>query len=314
MTGGGAAARPPDPCGGAWLDCVGNLGDPRAGQHGQRACSALFKDRCSCRGARCRSMPVLVSSPSPNGSGTGLPGSSPTNRQRPRWFERGPRSLGASHVDNSRGNTFAPRHSRRPKPRKPATEAGRAESGAGEPTGTVVGRIQGQRDGRSPVPGRCGQAGSWAARGAVAVDDLPQQAGAGMHGAGSGQGALDVVGEQGRGFGHFAVGAPASEIRRRGGTRSPTTWSRARAAPRTCTWGLGFGRWGSRDQMNAEPAPGARPDTPSPDTSPAELATPRYGPTHGPRAREHIQRWMTFGRTANRAASRGVCHARATPP
>ncbi|MGA5563505.1 GNAT family N-acetyltransferase [Streptomyces platensis] len=47
-------------------------------------------------------------------------------------------------------------------------------------------------------------------------------------------------GEQGRGYGRFAVESVAAEIRRRGGTRLTTTWHPGAAGPEGFYLGLGF--------------------------------------------------------------------------
>lgn len=47
-------------------------------------------------------------------------------------------------------------------------------------------------------------------------------------------------GEQGRGYGRFAVESVAAEIRRRGGTRLTTTWHPGAAGPEAFYLGLGF--------------------------------------------------------------------------
>lgn len=47
-------------------------------------------------------------------------------------------------------------------------------------------------------------------------------------------------GEQGRGYGRFAVEAVAAEIRRRGGTRLTTTWHPGADGPEGFYLGLGF--------------------------------------------------------------------------
>jgi diamine N-acetyltransferase len=49
-----------------------------------------------------------------------------------------------------------------------------------------------------------------------------------------------AAGEQGRGYGHFAVGAVAAEIRRRGGTRLTASWDPGEDGPGGFYLGLGF--------------------------------------------------------------------------
>ncbi|MGD9485252.1 GNAT family N-acetyltransferase [Streptomyces sp. TRM70308] len=49
-----------------------------------------------------------------------------------------------------------------------------------------------------------------------------------------------AAGEQGRGYGRFAVEAVADEIRRRGGTRLTTTWHPGADGPEGFYLGLGF--------------------------------------------------------------------------
>lgn len=49
-----------------------------------------------------------------------------------------------------------------------------------------------------------------------------------------------AAGEQGRGYGRFAVGAVAAEIRRRGGTRLTATWEPGDDGPERFYLGLGF--------------------------------------------------------------------------
>ncbi|MFJ2646708.1 GNAT family N-acetyltransferase [Streptomyces sp. NPDC087420] len=49
-----------------------------------------------------------------------------------------------------------------------------------------------------------------------------------------------VAGEQGRGYGRFAVEAVAAEIRRRGGTRLTVTWHPGDDGPEGFYLGLGF--------------------------------------------------------------------------
>lgn len=49
-----------------------------------------------------------------------------------------------------------------------------------------------------------------------------------------------AAGEQGRGYGRFAVEAVAAEIRRRGGTRLTTTWHPGEGGPEGFYLGLGF--------------------------------------------------------------------------
>ncbi|TFI26480.1 GNAT family N-acetyltransferase [Streptomyces sp. 4R-3d] len=49
-----------------------------------------------------------------------------------------------------------------------------------------------------------------------------------------------AAGEQGRGYGRFAVEAVAAEIRRRGGTRLTATWEPAEDGPERFYLGLGF--------------------------------------------------------------------------
>lgn len=49
-----------------------------------------------------------------------------------------------------------------------------------------------------------------------------------------------AAGEQGRGYGRFAVGAVAAEIRRRGGTRLIATWHPGDDGPERFYLGLGF--------------------------------------------------------------------------
>lgn len=49
-----------------------------------------------------------------------------------------------------------------------------------------------------------------------------------------------AAGEQGRGYGRFAVDAVAAEIRRRGGTRLTATWEPGEDGPERFYLGLGF--------------------------------------------------------------------------
>ncbi|MFF0739745.1 GNAT family N-acetyltransferase [Streptomyces sp. NPDC004111] len=49
-----------------------------------------------------------------------------------------------------------------------------------------------------------------------------------------------AAGEQGRGYGRFAVGAVADEIRRRGGTRLVTSWEPGEGGPEGFYLALGF--------------------------------------------------------------------------
>ncbi|MFF4514215.1 GNAT family N-acetyltransferase [Streptomyces mirabilis] len=49
-----------------------------------------------------------------------------------------------------------------------------------------------------------------------------------------------AAGEQGRGYGRFAVEAVAAEIRRRGGTRLTVTWHPGETGPEGFYLGLGF--------------------------------------------------------------------------
>jgi diamine N-acetyltransferase len=49
-----------------------------------------------------------------------------------------------------------------------------------------------------------------------------------------------AAGEQGRGYGRFAVESVAAEIRRRGGTRLTTTWHAGEDGPEAFYLGLGF--------------------------------------------------------------------------
>ncbi|MEU1800657.1 GNAT family N-acetyltransferase [Streptomyces sp. NPDC019937] len=49
-----------------------------------------------------------------------------------------------------------------------------------------------------------------------------------------------AAGEQGRGYGRFAVESVAAEIRRRGGTRMTTTWHPGEGGPEGFYLGLGF--------------------------------------------------------------------------
>jgi diamine N-acetyltransferase len=49
-----------------------------------------------------------------------------------------------------------------------------------------------------------------------------------------------AAGEQGRGYGRFAVESVAAEIRRRGGTRLTTTWHPGEDGPEGFYLGLGF--------------------------------------------------------------------------
>ncbi|WP_338898632.1 GNAT family N-acetyltransferase [Streptomyces sp. TG1A-60] len=49
-----------------------------------------------------------------------------------------------------------------------------------------------------------------------------------------------AAGEQGRGYGRFAVESVAAEIRRRGGTRLHVTWHPGPAGPEAFYLGLGF--------------------------------------------------------------------------
>lgn len=49
-----------------------------------------------------------------------------------------------------------------------------------------------------------------------------------------------AAGEQGRGYGRFAVESVASEIRRRGGTRLTVTWHPGEGGPEGFYLGLGF--------------------------------------------------------------------------
>ncbi|MFE1408788.1 GNAT family N-acetyltransferase [Streptomyces sp. NPDC058770] len=50
----------------------------------------------------------------------------------------------------------------------------------------------------------------------------------------------NAAGEQGRGYGRFAVESVAAEIRRRGGTRLTTTWHPGEGGPEGLHLGLGF--------------------------------------------------------------------------
>ncbi|MFD7640746.1 GNAT family N-acetyltransferase [Kitasatospora sp. NPDC059795] len=63
-----------------------------------------------------------------------------------------------------------------------------------------------------------------------------------------------AAGEQGRGYGRFAVEAVAAEIRRRGGTRLTTTWHPGEGGPERFYLGLGFRPTGetSGDQVVGE--------------------------------------------------------------
>ncbi|MGW6399138.1 GNAT family N-acetyltransferase [Streptomyces sp. NPDC055134] len=73
-----------------------------------------------------------------------------------------------------------------------------------------------------------------------------------------------AAGEQGRGYGRFAVESVADEIRRRGGTRLTVTWHPGASGPEEFYLGLGFRLTGelSDDQVVGEldlaqrPAPG----------------------------------------------------------
>ncbi|MEU1622789.1 GNAT family N-acetyltransferase [Streptomyces sp. NPDC005722] len=49
-----------------------------------------------------------------------------------------------------------------------------------------------------------------------------------------------AAGEQGRGYGRFAVGSVADEVRRRGGSRVTTTWHPGEDGPERFYLGLGF--------------------------------------------------------------------------
>jgi diamine N-acetyltransferase len=49
-----------------------------------------------------------------------------------------------------------------------------------------------------------------------------------------------AAGEQGRGYGRFAVESVAAEIRRRGGTRLTVTWHPGETGPEGFYLGLGF--------------------------------------------------------------------------
>jgi len=63
-----------------------------------------------------------------------------------------------------------------------------------------------------------------------------------------------AAGEQGRGYGHFAVEAVAAEIRRRGGNRLTTTWHPGEDGPERFYLKLGFRLTGemSGDQVVGE--------------------------------------------------------------
>jgi diamine N-acetyltransferase len=63
-----------------------------------------------------------------------------------------------------------------------------------------------------------------------------------------------AAGEQRRGYGRFAVGSVAAEIRRRGGTRLTVTWHPGETGPEGFYLGLGFRPTGetSRDQKVGE--------------------------------------------------------------
>ncbi|GAA1269753.1 GNAT family N-acetyltransferase [Kitasatospora nipponensis] len=63
-----------------------------------------------------------------------------------------------------------------------------------------------------------------------------------------------AAGEQGRGYGRFAVRAVAEEVRRRGGTRVTTTWGLGEHGPQGFYLGLGFRPTGelSGDQVVGE--------------------------------------------------------------
>ncbi len=56
-----------------------------------------------------------------------------------------------------------------------------------------------------------------------------------------------AAGEQGRGYGRFAVGAVNEEIRRRGGTVSTVTWKLGEGGPEEFYLGLGYRKRGLTD-------------------------------------------------------------------
>ncbi|MER6602392.1 GNAT family N-acetyltransferase [Streptomyces parvus] len=56
-----------------------------------------------------------------------------------------------------------------------------------------------------------------------------------------------AAGEQGRGYGRFAVGAVNEEIRRRGGTVSTVTWKPGEGGPEEFYLGLGYRKRGLTD-------------------------------------------------------------------
>ncbi|WP_051817375.1 N-acetyltransferase [Kitasatospora sp. NRRL B-11411] len=76
-----------------------------------------------------------------------------------------------------------------------------------------------------------------------------------------------AAGEQGRGYGRFAVEAVATEIRRRGGTRLTTTWHPGEDGPERFYLRLGFrptGETSGRERvgeltLTPEPGPGPGP-------------------------------------------------------
>ncbi|MFF7012977.1 hypothetical protein ACFY9Y_30605 [Streptomyces fimicarius] len=59
--------------------------------------------------------------------------------------------------------------------------------------------------------------------------------------------ARSLAGEQGRGYGRFAVGAVNEEIRRRGGTVSTVTWKPGEGGPEEFHLGLGYRKRGLTD-------------------------------------------------------------------
>ncbi|BAJ26915.1 GNAT family N-acetyltransferase [Kitasatospora setae] len=76
-----------------------------------------------------------------------------------------------------------------------------------------------------------------------------------------------AAGEQGRGYGRFAVRAVADEIRRRGGTRMTVTWRPGPDGPEGFYLGLGFRRTGETSgtdlvgewELGPAPAPASAP-------------------------------------------------------
>jgi diamine N-acetyltransferase len=57
-----------------------------------------------------------------------------------------------------------------------------------------------------------------------------------------------AAGEQGRGYGRFAVESVAAEIRHRGGTRLTTTWHPGESGPERFYLGLGFRPTGEKSE------------------------------------------------------------------